>query len=339
MAQSKILIGIQAREGNFDDPGVFYPPNIKTPTEKLQHYFSIFDVTTVSADDYPKGMPMYFLDAPKHSAFVVTVPKKFTSFASAWKCAKIWDKFWDGHGIDDAEESSVFGGGWKEMHEKSLLECLLLAFDSNFSYSNASVIKIMKITKNIPKEVKLAFSFLHPSWRENIQKISPIFAKKNWSFSTLFIENNFINSGWAGSRKTTVPLDANILLTSDFVYIDLNGPLGRGLGSYAGEKSNFLENLLQNLNGVGRKISPKIKIICCFSNNMPGTTYCFPLPKMFISGIFLHPKMNDLPIGVTDKPCCLHDALTMKTLLGRTHEKRVVKAKLQKKKFRKLKVV
>lgn len=309
-------------------PEIFYPENIgeECVFDQLRYYSTQFNMLTISST-YLGGNPSYslyeqWIDSVSENPefkFIITTPKNFTCSHSIRDSHIEWDKFWNGY----MGEKNSKKGGCKVFHEKGVLGILILQFDSKFEYTERNMNKIMKITKNIPLDVCLSFEFLHWSWREKIDKITPIFVAKNWSITTSFVENGLVESGWAGNIRSTRTKTAfdpkskgpKILITTKFIHLSLNGTYGPYIGSYDYGDARFLEKLASKLYGLSKE---NVTVYCSFDNISGDSTFCYPLPAMEISGFYLNPKMAELPSHTTvDRPCCLHDAIRLKTLLKR----------------------
>lgn len=292
--------------------GVFYPQSARTADEKLSYYASSFNSLTMCLTysyNPPKSLFISWVDLCKsqNSAFVFNVyaPHDFTDSKSISSSLSVWTEFWNGK-INEFNEET---GGCRYLHEKNALGCLILRFCPGFDYNPKNMNKILKITKKIPKDVKLAFIFLHTSWY--CMETRDVFRKKNWCIATSYVTNNLIDAGSFGNLKSTKTTQKPVIeKTSDFVYVALNGSYGPELGSY--DKNGFLENLASEI----KKTSGTKEIFCSFDNTSE-TTYKYPLPGLLISGYWVCPKMSELPTdsdGI-DRQCCLHDALKMKKLL------------------------
>lgn len=312
-------------------PEIFYPDTTETVGDQMKYYASRFDMLTISStyntDDPPEILYTQWVGAVSHNPnfrFVVVAPKKFTSSPSIWASLKEWDKFWNGYEIRGGSDGSPGPsgskrGGCKILYERGVLGVLVLQFDSSFGYTERHLNKIIKITKQIPSGVKLSFEFLHWSWRDSaaLEKVIPIFVAKKWSITTSFVENGLVEFGWAGTLRSTrtenMTSGPSVLITSDFVHLSFSGTYGPQLGSY--DSNGFLEKLTEQFRELQQQ---KIQVFCSFDVSTPGTTYCYPLPAMQISGFYLRPKMTELPSHtLVDRPCCLHDAIRLKELVSK----------------------
>ncbi len=292
--------------------GVFYPQEAKSVDEKLSYYASVFNSMTLCLTfnyNPPASLFHNFINLTKSQnpnfVFNLYAPQTFTDSKSISASLAVWDEFWNGT-MHDGEEV----GGIKYFHENGALGCLLLRFCSCFDNNVKNMNKILKITKRIPRDVRIAFIFMHSSWFNAATR--EIFKNKNWCLATSFITNNLVDAGTFGNIKSTKTTHRPKLEnTSNFIYIAFNGSYGPETGSY--DKNGFLEYMSREV----RKFNNAGKEIFCSFDNTFETTYKYPLPGLLIHNYYLCPQMAELPPdsdGI-DRQCCLHDALKMKKLL------------------------
>jgi len=294
------------------DEGMFYPPDVKTSDEKLFYYSGVFNSLTLSmtfSHNPPFSLFTSWVNICRHNPkflFNVYAPHNFTDSKSINSSMQEWNSFWNGNNNEFDEKI----GGCRYLYEKKVLGCLILRFCPGFDNTNKNINKILKITKNIPSDVRVAFIFLHSSWFTNSTR--ELFKKKgNWCLATSFVTNNLIDAGSLGNLKSTKTTQTPVIetATSNFAYISLNGSYGPEIGPY--DKDGFLEKLKKEI-----KTSKTKEIFCSFDNTAE-TTYKYPLPGVFISNFYVCPQILELPPDCDglDRHCCLHDILKMKKLM------------------------
>lgn len=321
---------------SWKSPTVFYPEGMCI-LDYLEFYATKFNALTVTSTfvgqscTFSKMYETWVKKVAKNPdfKFVILAPKVFSYGAGAGisKLKSIWNDFWNGVGTaENKEKKGEKKEGCEVLHKSGKLGCIVLQFPSKFLCDEKNITRLEKMYKILPKDVKFAFDFRHWSWWERrgqnlsekeSQSGAELFVKDktNICISTPYVENGLVDFGWAGNlpstrvfaKKSKVPIFAADN-KSTFAHITFNGTYGAGIGSY--DNNNFLERtaaVLGNLKGVD-------DVFCSFNN--ASSSFCYPLPGLTISGLFLHPQISELPFyAEVDRPGCLHDALRLGDIL------------------------
>jgi uncharacterized protein YecE (DUF72 family) len=286
------------------DDGNFYPLGTQE-REKLQYYASKFNSILIrttffgqpKTDTYADWIEV--VDDNPEFKFIITAPKLLTHSKSLEDVVSTWKFFWDG--IDDR-------GGCKILHQHDRLGCLFMEFPNTFCYSTRNANKLKGLMKIVPSDVRCAVEFRHWSWWENKDELRHIFGlHPGWCISTPYVENGLVGCGWAGNLRSTRVQNQQepvpTLITTDFIFLNFYGTLGKHLGSYDSE--SFLERMVSRIKEY--RAQGVDTTYCSFSNT--DSSYCFPLPGVCVLGLPIRPKMKELPSHTsTDLACCLHDA-------------------------------
>lgn len=312
---------------SWKSPTVFYPEGMCI-LDYLEFYASKFNSLTVTSTfvgqscTFSKMYETWAKKVAKNESFkfVILAPKAFThGTTSILKMKSIWNDFWATGDADTADKKE----GCEVLHTAGKLGCVVLQFPSKFLCDEKNMARLERMYKILPKAVRFSFDFRHWSWWERSgggeehPSGAEVFSrgKDNVCISTPYVENGLVDFGWAGNlpstrvfaKKSKVPIfdgDSG----ASFAHITFNGSFGAGIGSY--DNHDFLERtaaMLANLKGVG-------EVFCSFNNT--SSSFCFPLPGLEISGLFLHPQISELPFyAEVDRPGCLHDALRLGDIL------------------------
>jgi uncharacterized protein YecE (DUF72 family) len=207
--------------------------------------------------------------------------------------------------------------GCEVLHKAGKLLCVLFLFPPSFQFNKKNYKRVKLYRQLCPPDVMLAFEFLNIGWWS--KQASDLLKKQKRVCTVIpYVENGTLYAGWAGNTPSTrtlsnSSLDINIISTSsDLIYLRLYGTYGQYTGSY--DRNNFLENFTNKL----REYETKYKqVVCIFSNH--ATTFQKQLPVLSVFMFEFEPFYQKLPqYADTDKPCCLHDSLRLKTLLKKT---------------------
>ena len=287
------------------EDGKFYPVGMPE-IDRLRYYASKFNSIQIRTTFF--GQPktevyhnwIQSVKDQEEFRFIINAPKLLSHSRSMKDAERAWTLFWDG---DDHV------GGCKLFHLAGKLGCILIEFPSTFSYTARHVGRIKAL---IPKDVRCAAEFRHWSWWESSGILQTVFSSsKNWCISTPYVENGLVESGWAGnlpSTRTQTSKESLIpVITTSFVFINLYGTMGQHLGSY--DECSFLERLADRIKGYKSK---NIDTVYCSFNNTY-SSYCYPLPGVYIAGLLMRPKVKELPVHASglDLPCGLHDAFRL----------------------------
>lgn len=248
--------------------------------------------------------------------YIIYSPNELTS-SPIKKIKEIWNNFWD--------KASRFD-------RKGSLGCLVFIFDSKFICKGSNIKKLDILKKLVPEHVKKSFEFRHWTWWESKQ--AKEYFEKNSLVKTIpYLENRMVNHGWAGNMPSAgtksmispSSLALNLKDDTKYIHISLNGTMGPYIGSYdvydSGAKGgNFLKDLSDALLQIERK---GVDVFVSFNNN--NSTYCYPLPPVFVCGIMCHPKLNELPDYGKDYPCCIHDAFKLNDYVKKNRKYKLCK--------------
>lgn len=307
LADIKLYIGTMGHRFPGYENGIFYPSNLPEQ-EYLRYYASKFNSILFRSDESKTEVYFKWLQSVDHSPnfkFIIRAPKSLTRSKTVKAIESSWNFFWKGK---DGY------GGYEILHKTEKLGCILIKFSSLFYFSTRSVKRLKSIMNIVPKDVRCAVEFRHWSWWENLDKTKEIFeSAPNWCISTVYVENGLIERGWAGNLPSTrIQKNEEIVpfvTTTNFAFINFYGTMGKYLGSY--DDNFFLERIVDKIKD---QHSKGVQTIYCSFSNVE-SSYCFPLPGMFIAGLPLIPKMKELPsYAPVDLPCCLHDAQRLKTI-------------------------
>ena len=288
------------------EDGKFYPLGM-AERDRLEFYASKFDSITIKSTFF--GQPKVetyqgWLNSVKNNhnfKFIISAPKLLSHSKTIKNIKDVWDFFWDG---------KKQRGGCKTLHLQGKLGCILIEYPPSFCWSVRNVNKLKTVMKIVPSDLRCAVEFKHWSWWEHQTELCQLFhAFPGWCITTPYVENGLVDSGWAGnlpssrvqtSRDPPVP----ILVTSKFIFLNFYGTMGKHLGSY--DSNSFLERTIARIRSC-KKNDDIDTVFCSFHNT--DSSYCFPLPCMFVMGIPLKPKIKELTSHTQiDLPCCLHDA-------------------------------
>jgi uncharacterized protein YecE (DUF72 family) len=278
----------------------FYPEDLDSG-EFLKYYSSKFNCVTLRGfENLPYKWYSYLIDQVSNNPgfkFIVQLPHQFTH-VNIKLGRQLWDDFWH---------------GCKQLHEKDMLGCLVVLFNTKFICNEKNIKKLEKICKRIPSDVRVAFEFAHWTWWESQDAKELFINNPNWVMATPFLENGIVDAGWAGtipstrirSRKNLVPIS----VSNDFAYITLNGTMGKAIGSY--DEHYFLEELAVKIRNLEKE---GISVFLTFNNT--NSSHSSPLPPLLVSGYLCHPQLKMLHNLERDMPCCLHDASRLVEIIG-----------------------
>lgn len=286
------------------EEGKFYPLNM-ADEDRLKYYASKFNSVLISSTFFGQPKTEIYLkwlqsvsDNPNFK-FIISAPKLLTHSKTVKDIGNIWKFFWEGN---DRR------GGCKIIHQSGKLGCILVEFPNIFCFSRRNVNKLKSIMSIIPSDIKIAAEFRHWSWWEHRQDTEQIFKEyPEWCISAPYVENGLVGCGWAGTIPSTrVQNDKEsmpIVQTTDFTFLSFYGTMGKYLGSY--DDKSFLERVVARIKDQQTK---GINTVFCSFNNTD-SSYCYPLPGIYLAGLPLRPKIKELPSHTQiDLPCCLHDA-------------------------------
>ena len=285
------------------DNGKFYPVGMPV-SERLKYYSSKFNSVVIRPTFFSQPRTDLYRDwlesvaENKEFKFIITAPKIMSYAKTIKDIRQAWSFFWNGNHTR---------GGCKLLHEAGKLACVLIEFPSFFGVSQRNVNRIKSLMKTIPEDVRCAVEFRHWSWWENLAELKSLFESyPRWCIATQYVENGLVECGWAGNLPSTrvknIKEAMQSVPTTDFIFMSFYGTMGKYLGSY--DDGHFLEKLVSRIKSYQSK---GVKTVYCSFNNTE-SSYCYPLPGIFVMGFPLQPRMKELPFHTQiDLPCCLHD--------------------------------
>lgn len=288
-------------------PEIFYPKQIggENPLFYIEYYASKFDMVDLSFDhDNPANQKLYEIlckgvESNPRFKFLFRVPICFTCFEHKAKrvesIRKTLRSFWK---------------GIRYVNKQGRLGCVSMDICSDCQCNKKNIDYIKSIISDRPAGVRVALHISNSWWGVKYQRIlKKDFFDDGITLALEFLENRFINAGWAGnirSMRITGPLNIeSYIKNSDFVFITLHGTYGNGFGSY--DRNDFLERLSQKLLALSAQGTT---VFCVFANSMG--TYRIPIPPMLP---FLCILDKPSPYISKNLPCSLHDLKRMKSIL------------------------
>jgi uncharacterized protein YecE (DUF72 family) len=207
--------------------------------------------------------------------------------------------------------------GCIHLFRKNRLGVVILRFSSKFRCTPTNVEFLREMASFLPKDVPISFQLWDQHWFKEPEAISIIRTSNMWCFSTLYVVNNFVYAGWAGTLPSThlkskikKPKMTGSCLPPQIIDIHLYGAYGNGYGSY--DRDGFLERFTDM---VKKKCTDSRAVYITFHNIKRGIRN--PMPHIHTVEGCLDGLNVELPDAMMfDVLCALHDSTKLRDLLA-----------------------